>query len=145
MKFNVIAVETQNQNVVSEILSDVIYNYHNLCQDVKNLDKKIRFAGIVNERGRLVTCEMKKDTHIVTKKDEEMLFMELALRVRMRKDFDDRLGKVKYSMTIREGHIGMSFPIKTDFLYVATEPDTNMAELPLKIIKTINNQERSQM
>ena len=81
---------------------------------------------------------------MVSEKDEEMWFMELALRVKMRRDFEDKLGKVKYSMTIREEHVGMNFPIKTDFLYVATDPDVNLIELPLKIIKTINSQEKNQ-
>ena len=66
-----------------------------------------------------------------------MLFMELALRVRMRKDFEEQLGKVKYSMTVRDEHIGMNFPIKTDFLYIATEPNVDVIELSDKIIKTI--------
>lgn len=125
-------------------MSSIIYNYHILCQDVKNLDKKIRFAGVINERGRLVASEMKKNGQMVSEKDEEMWFMELALRVKMRRDFEDQLGKVKYSMTIREEHVGMNFPIKTDFLYVATDPDVNLIELPLKIIKTINSQEKNQ-
>jgi len=122
-------------------LSDVIYNYHKLCQDVKNLDKKIKFVGIINERGRLVASEI-KNTHVVSEKDEEMLFMELALRVRMRKDFEDRLGKVRYSMTVREGQVGMNFPIKTDFLYVATEPDVDTIKLSHKIINAIKLQEK---
>ncbi|QLH07287.1 hypothetical protein C5F50_09505 [Nitrosopumilus ureiphilus] len=63
----------------------------------------------------------------------------------MRQEFEDRLGKVKYSMTVREGNIGMNFPIKTDFLYVATEPNVNLIELPLKIIQTINNQRSSKV
>lgn len=125
----------------TKILSSVIYDYHKLCKDVKNIDEKIKFAGVINERGRLVASEIKKNVHLVSEKDEEMLFMELALRVRMRKDFEDRLGKVRYSMTVREGHIGMNFPIKTDFLFVATEPDVNLIELPLQIIKTISLQE----
>lgn len=127
--------------MVERILSSIIYNYHKLCKDIKNLDKKIKFAGVINERGRLVASEIKNNIHLVSEKDEEMLFMELALRVRMRKDFEGRLGKVRYSMTVREGHIGMNFPIKTDFLFVATEPDVNLIELPLQIIKTISLQE----
>jgi len=126
-------------------MSEIIYNYHKLCQDVKNLDKKIRFVGIINERGRLVVSEIKKYEQLVDEKDEEMLFMELALRVRMRQEFENRLGKVKYSMTVREGNIGMNFPIKTDFLYVASEPDINLVELPRKIIQLIANQKNDQI
>lgn len=126
-------------------MSSVIYNYHKLCKDVKNLDKKIRFTGVINERGRLVASELKNGDHFVSAKDDEMLFMELALRVRMRRDFENRLGKVRYSMTIREQHVGMNFPIKTDFLYITTDPDVNLIEIPLKILKIITSQEKSQM
>ena len=127
------------------MMSSVIYNYHKLCKDVKNLDKKIRFTGIINERGRLVASELKQGGYFVSEKDDEMLFMELALRVRMRRDFEDRLGKVRYSMTIRQQHVGMNFPIKTDFLYITTDPDVNLIELPLKIIETVKEQEESQI
>jgi len=31
-----------------------IHDYNKLCDKIKNLDSKIRFAGVINERGRLV-------------------------------------------------------------------------------------------
>ena len=78
----------------------------------------------------------------MNEKDGEMLFMELSLRVRMRREFEDRLGKVKYSMTVREDHIGINFPINSDFLYVATESNVDLTSLPTTIIKIINNQKK---
>jgi len=48
-------------------------------------------------------------------------------------------------MTVREGNIGMNVQIKTDFLYVASEPDINLIELPHKIIQLITNQKNDQM
>lgn len=119
-------------------MSDVIYDYFKLCEDVMILDQNIRFAGIINERGRLVAGGLrKKNIPLVDEKFNEILFMELALRVRMRKDFDEQLGKVQYSMTVRENNIGMSFPIKTDFLYVAVGSRANQFEIINKILALI--------
>jgi len=116
-----------------------ILNYNKLCTDVQNIDPKIRFAGVINPRGRLVAGGMKEGIEPLEKpKDDEMLFMELALRVRMRKEFDKQLGQVKFSMSQREKALAMSFPVGVeDVLYVYTEPDANYGTLPNKIIKII--------
>ena len=119
-------------------MKSVIYNYNEICDKVKNLDSKIRFAGVINERGRLVAGGMKEGIKpLESEKDDEMLFMELALRVKMRREFDKQLGKVKFSMSIREKVLAMSFPIKTDALYVFSEKDADYKNLPERIIKLI--------
>jgi len=119
-------------------MKSVIYNYNEICDKVKNLDSKIRFAGVINERGRLVAGGMKEGIKpLESEKDDEMLFMELALRVKMRREFDKQLGKVKFSMSIREKALAMSFPIKTDVLYVFSEKDADYKNLPERIIKLI--------
>jgi len=41
-------------------LKPTIYNYTEICDKVKNLDSKIRFAGVINERGRLTAGGMKE-------------------------------------------------------------------------------------
>ena len=80
-----------------------ILDYHKICEEVKKIDTKIRFAGVINPRGRIVAGGMKEGIEpLENKKDDEMLFMELALRVRMRKKFDRQLGNVKFSMSQRE-------------------------------------------
>ncbi len=70
-------------------------------------------------------------------KKDEMLFMELALRVKMRSEFDDDLGKVKFSMSFREKLIVMSFPIKNDILMVTMERKTQFEKISFKILKLI--------
>ena len=119
-------------------MKSVIYNYNEICDKVKNLDSKMRFAGVINERGRLVAGGMKEGIKpLESEKDDEMLFMELALRVKMRREFDKQLGKVKFSMSIREKVLAMSFPIKTDALYVFSEKDADYKNIPERIIKLI--------
>ena len=104
-----------------------------------NLDPKIRFVGVINERGKLVAGGMKEGIEpLEGEKEDEMLFMELALRVRMRKEFDKQLGCVKFAMALRERALAMSFPIKEDILYVYAEPSADYTILPKKISDIAN-------
>ena len=70
-----------------------------------------------------------------------MLFMELALRVKMRKEFDKQLGPVNFTMSQREKSLAISFPIETsDILYVFAEPNTDYKKLPKDIQSLISLQ-----
>ena len=103
-------------------------------------DNQIRFAGVINERGRLVAGGMRENVEpLESEKDDEMIFMELALRVKMRKEFDRQLGQVNFAMASRERALAMSFLIGEDILYVVSEPDADYGLLPKKILKLIHD------
>ena len=110
--------------------------YENICTLVQKIDSKIRFAGVINSKGRLVAGGMVQNkTQLGDRKRDEMLYMELALRVKMRSEFDDDLGKVKFSMSFREKLIVMSFPIKNDVLMVSMESKTQFEKIAFNILK----------
>jgi hypothetical protein len=114
-------------------------NYQNICDQIHKLDPKIRFAGIINERGRLIQGGMKSGlTTFSSAKDDEMLFMELVLRVKMRQEFDTQLGKVKFAMALRDKVLEMSFPIDKHVLFVVSESDVDFGVLPKKILEIIS-------
>jgi len=111
-------------------------DYENLCTLVQKIDSKIRFAGVINSKGRLVAGGMvSSKKRLGDRKRDEMLYMELALRVKMRSEFDDDLGKVKFSMSFREKLIVMSFPIKNDVLMVSMESKTQFEKIAFNILK----------
>jgi hypothetical protein len=119
-------------------MSSKIYDYPKICNTIKSLDPKVRFAGVINDRGRLVAGGMKENVEpLENEKDDEMIFMELALRVKMRKEFDRQLGRVNFALASRERALAMSFLINEDILYVVTEPDGDYGSLPKKILKII--------
>jgi len=121
-------------------LSDKIYDYAKICETVFTVDPKIRFAGVINERGRLVAGGMKENVEpLENKKDDEMIFMELALRVKMRKEFDKQLGPVNFAMASRERALAISMIINDDILYVVSEPDADYGSLPKKILEIIHS------
>ena len=113
-------------------------DYENLCTLVQKIDSAIRFTGIINSKGRLVAGGMvSSKKRLGDRKGDEMLYMELALRVRMRREFDDDLGKVEFSMSFREKLIVMSFPMENDVLMVSMERKTQFENVAFEILKLV--------
>ena len=111
-------------------------DYENICTLVQKIDSKIRFVGVINSKGRLVAGGMAASkTRLGDRKRDEMLYMELALRVKMRSEFDDDLGKVKFSLSFREKLIVMSFPMKNDVLFVSMDKKMLFDKIPFRILK----------
>ncbi len=122
-------------------MSGKIYDYAKVCDSVLAVDPKIRFVGVINERGRLVAGGMRANVEpLESEKDDEMIFMELALRVKMRKEFDKQLGCVNFALASRERALAISVPLGDDILYVVSEPDTDYATLPKKILDIIHSE-----
>lgn len=110
-----------------------------LCQKIIKLDPKMRSARIINSRGHLTSGGMKSGlSSLESQKHDEMMFMEVSLRVRMRHEFDKELGKVHFAMSYRDKVIILSFPLSgDDVLLVSCEKEADFGKLPFKILKLI--------
>ena len=115
-------------------------DFEAMCKKVMDLDSRIRFVGMVNNQGRLIAGGMKEGKKTLEDtKDDEMLFMELVLRTKMRKEFDKQLGAVKFAMSYRERAVVMSFPIDEHVMLVSAEREVDFAKIPFKILKILEN------
>ena len=104
-------------------------------------EDEIRFAGFINSMGRLVAGGFKEGTTpLEDEAERQKMYMELALRVSMRKDFDYSLGPVKYTASRRQKAVVISFPINSNVLLISTEPTVDIDKLANKIMKTIGLQ-----
>ena len=109
------------------------------CKKVMDVDPKIRFAEMINDKGRLIVGGMKEGKKpLEDTKDDEMLFMELVLRTKMRREFDKQLGPVKFAMSYREKAVVMSFPLDEYVMLVSADTGIDFAKVPLKILKILN-------
>ncbi len=110
-----------------------------ICQKINKLDPKMRSARIINNRGHQEAGGMKEGLlSLEAQKQDEMMFMELALRVRMRHEFDKEFGIVHFSMSYRDKVIVMSFPLTNDdVLLVSCEKETDFGKISFKILKII--------
>lgn len=114
-----------------------------LCKEIQNLDPKIRFVGLINNKGHLVAGGMVKGKQPLedTKKDE-MLYMEIALRVRMRQEFDAELGAVRFALSYRDKLIVISFPVGKEILLVSAEKDLDFSKFPFSTLKIIEKYQK---
>ena len=112
-----------------------------ICQKIMKLDPKMRSARIINNRGHLEAGGMKTGLEALeNKKQDEMMFMELALRVRMRHEFDKELGPVKFSLSYRGKVIIMSFPLNNDDVLLASgELDIDIQKIPFSVLEIIKD------
>lgn len=126
---------------------DNVEELEKICQTVIQLDPKMRSARLINSRGHLTAGGMKEGLFsLETQKQDEMMFMELALRVRMRHGFDAEFGEVHFSMSYRDKVIVMSFPLSNDdVLLLSCEKDIDFGRLPFKVLKIIEPLKKSPM
>jgi len=118
---------------------DNIEELEKICQKIIKLDSKMRSARIINSRGHQVSGGMKKGIlSLEAQKQDEMMFMELSLRVRMRHEFDKEFGEVHFSMSYRDKVIVMSFPLTNDdVLLISCEKEADFGKISFKILKII--------
>lgn len=120
---------------------ELITRLEKVCDSIVELDPLIRSAWIINGRGNSVAGGMRVGLRSLedTKKDE-MLFTELALRVRMRHEFDQELGKVHFSLSHREKVLVMSFPLPDNWaMLVSAEPGIDFSSIPFKVIEILGD------
>ncbi len=113
-------------------------NFDVICKKVFELDEMIRSARIINGKGKLVAGGMRQGLKsLEDAKKDEMLFMELSLRVRMRHEFDEEFGRVEFSLSYRGKVILMSFPINENVLFVSSERQLDLGKIPFNILEII--------
>jgi hypothetical protein len=111
--------------------------YDQKCKKLLEEDE-IRFAGLINSMGRLVAGGFKDDIRqLEDDAERQKMYMELALRVSMRKEFDYSLGSVKYTASRREKAVMLSFPMNSNVLLVSAEPNVDIDKTANKIIKLV--------
>lgn len=93
-------------------MSEIIEAVH---LDENMLEHGIEFIGLINRNGRLVACEDKNSFNL-SKEQKEMFFMSCSLQQRMRQDYDDNFGQVKYTVTERENYRIITVPQESDTL-----------------------------
>jgi len=95
-----------------------------IVQKILNLDSQMRFAAIIDSKGKIREAIMKTGkTSLESQKEEEHFCKQVAQRRAMRKEFDRTLGKVRYVHVEREKVSQMVIYTKRNIVYFAMEPE----------------------
>ncbi len=110
--------------------------YDNKCQKMLDEDE-IRFAGIINEDGNLVSGGFKKEITPL-ENDEAKLksFMEFVSKVTIRKEYDESLGPINYLAARRDKAVLVSFPFPVSkfVLLISANPSVDIEQLAAKVV-----------
>jgi hypothetical protein len=112
-----------------------------LCKKIIEIDSRIRYVGLINEKGRQVAGGMKPGImSLEESRDNEMIYLQLALQLKMRKSFDEAFGPVKFSLAYRDKLVIMSFPVNEHVLLVSSEKEVDFFKLPFEILEIIQSE-----
>ena len=92
------------------------------CQELLK-DDAIRFVGIINSMGQLISGGFAEGVDLVeTDEKRRMLYIQMALEMAMRKEFDDTLGKINYIATNRNKVLMITIPMVDHVILISAEP-----------------------
>jgi hypothetical protein len=74
-----------------------------ICDQIIVLDGSIRFAGFATDAGKIIAYKYRKKVDpLLTSNETQLSFIDSALRMRIRKDTEQKLGKAICSITLYE-------------------------------------------
>ncbi len=110
--------------------------YDDKCKKLLE-EEEIRFAGIINEVGTLVSGGFKKEI-IPLEDDEAKLksFMEFVSKVSIRKEYDESLGRINYLAARRDKAVLVSFPFPVSkfVLLISANPSVDIERLATRVV-----------
>ena len=108
-----------------------------IVEDILSIDPGMRFAAIIDLKGNISEAIMKEGkTSLKSQKEEEHFCKQVALRRKIRNEFNKSLGKVDYVHIEREKVTQIVVYPKRKTVYVTMEPDINTMR-KLEIVKLI--------
>ncbi len=110
--------------------------YDEKCKKLLD-EKEIRFAGIINEYGKLISGGFKEGlTPLEDDETKLQSFMEFVSKVSIRKEFDESLGPINYLAARRDKAVLVSFPFPVSkiLLLISAEPTADIENLATKVV-----------
>lgn len=102
-----------------------------LAEKIIKSNPKMRFVAIIDLKGNILESIMKSGkTSLKTQKEELHFCKQVALRRKMRHEFDRHLGKVHYVHVEREKVTQLVVYSKYKTIYFTVEPELN---IPMKL------------
>ena len=98
-----------------------------IVEKILSLDEQMRFAAIIDLKGKIVEGIMKEGkASLESQKQEELFCKQVADRRKMRHQFDNELGKVRYVNVEREKVTQIVVYSKKNTIFVTMEPEITL-------------------
>ncbi len=91
---------------------------------------RMRFVGVVNKMGKLVVGRFGEGvTSYLDDREDGMAYMEFAMELFLREEFDEKLGAVDYVLSKRKKVSIISMPIRRHLVLISAEPDADVESI----------------
>ena len=131
-------MKTDESQLQKEHLSSPLTNEgleilcHRLCNK-----PKVRFCGVINPLGRLVTGSFRDGIKPLDNEDQrQMMYIQSYLEMSMKREFDDTLGNVNFIITYRDNIALITIPMRQNYLLLMSVERN--AEIEQIVKNTIN-------
>jgi hypothetical protein len=117
----------------------------NLCDTIIKLDRNIRFVGIVNDKGEVIEGGFQDGVEpLLEVTDEQEMYTNSLSNITLLKNYSDRLGKVKYSLTEHQKIAMMSVPLDNSILCLSVySKDIDVDKLKNTVLEIISTQTKT--
>lgn len=109
-----------------------------LCDQIMNMDSRIRFAGMLDKSGKLIAGGMRKNVvPLLSHGKDDLFYLRTVSRIKELKDFKSSLGELVYIFIKMQkiSFVALTLEQGDRILLVSMEPDAD----PSFIIPLIKN------
>ena len=108
-----------------------------IVEKILNLDPAMRFAAVLGLKGNILEGIMQENkTSLESQKQQEKYCNDVAKARKMREDYDEKLGKVRYIHTERENVTQITAYTRKYTVFITMEPELSITK-KLQIITKI--------
>lgn len=107
----------------------------NVCQDILSISPEIHFSCYINRNGRIVESKFCDDGLItdLSSQELEMRYMQCKLQSTMNKEFEDKIGRLDYTLICRESTLELIFPFFDGIIFIVANKDLLFSDTCKKI------------
>ena len=113
-------------------------SFKDFCNQIIDLDKSIRFAGIADMQGKIATQSYRVGlTPLLTKEESELSALQSIIRLSTRQTLEEKVGKTIYAFALYEKVKRATIPIYDNGDYILMVSFDNDAEHETIILNKI--------
>lgn len=110
----------------------------NLCDRIIVLDRNIRFAGVINNRGEVIEGGFQQGVKpLLDGIDEQQMYVQSLSNMASLQKLSKRLGGVHYTITEHEKVTLMTFPLNDGILCVSAYSRANTNKIRDKVLQIV--------
>ena len=106
------------------------YPLDKLCFWIFKYDRRVRYAGVLDDTGRVIAGGMRKGISSLEPVSEDLRLMaNLTIQIGTDKTWDQYFGKQQFTFVKREKVNMLIFALGTHLMLITTQPDVDLEEI----------------